>query len=1401
MAQLYKDYFDIDENYYAAVTADLIKQGKVSWKKFYPHETFVKLLETTYRVLNGQENRSIWVEGAYGTGKSHAALTVKSLLEAPEADVREYFQDFGLSTDLMDKYLSLQRSNNHILVVHRIGSSDIHTDMDLIMAVQESILAALKEHGIENQGEASMREAFLDWVEKPGCKDFFASMIQNPKYILDFSGMTADDIIGKLKNSTYEEVAPLMAKVMAVLKDNALYGLFTNTNQMAGWIQNIIDTNHLSSILFVWDEFSEFFINHPTGLTGFQTLIEISASHPFYFMIVAHQSEGLFKNAKDTAKKILDRFVPPVKIELPENMAFKLMAQAMKPTDDVTLRGEWESDKADLNDSLVDARHYIVEKSAKQSGLGKKTHLSDKELSAIVPMHPYAALILKHIATVFNSNQRSMFDFIISNDMTDAKGFKWFINHFGSLDDQNLLTIDLLWDFFCGKQKLGLNDGVRRILDCYNTMKVDKLTEDEKRVVKTILLFQAISLHVASNELLAPNGSNLEMAFSGTDWPKGKAQNIASALVKKGLIFEKSLGGNQKEYVVANGGAQDDMKKYIEEAERFTVTERMITNGNLLEAITVPAAVKGRYLVNGYGTGGNSFTKVFNVMKGAIAPNHFKVMTTFAILDEEDQALEQKIHEKILDMGENCVIVRTLTPMGRDLRNQYRDNLALNQYNHQKDKGQEKHFENQANNVLETWKNKIAAGAFMVYTTENPNGQRMANLDDLQQFFIQWDYKTYHDGVDQYELTDTLYGPYQLGQGALCGITEKLNSAYKGTSKKNFEIALRGAWGVPKYWEKPENRNLSIVKIKNTVDDIIDKGFHSQAGRVSMQTIWDALTEAPYGLMVNSVAALVLGFVLKEYVNSQYFWSNGSITETMTVAHMKDMISNVMTGRMKEKSAKVEYIVSMTPEVRTFLDVTTRVFGMQGRQFGSVEEAASRLCIKVKEFSFPLWTVKYVLDDTPISSDKALVERIIDNYSGIFNGANAKNGDASRLAEEIGKTLMQYPALEQDLALLCKSEKTLEGMQKYVFTFQDGILPKLAQEICDGGKYMQRIKAGFSAGEANWLWSQGTAEKIISDVILEYQIIAESKKCLVVASSFDGVIKGWDAKVKQIKMPCAELKMKVGALGDFLQLLLPLSQTHAIQDKETFYHLLSSEGESFKELYSNQFPYFKAVVSGFVDGLDEEGLQKLYLELPTGQFGKSSQEYFQMIDDRVKAMMQNEIRTKLAKLWMEKTGSKSPRDWSYEHLTPILCLFDDEERTKAKKYLPLIGRANALPTEVKEAIEYLEKADFYDRMKNRDYMNQRFMDLVVGDYSILLKDPDAIRKALAQEVTSQAYDWWNDVTTKNQIKKMYQREYKLCGQVQAEQVFEAMDADQLREYLRYKLTDPDFGMQILKGRK
>ena len=81
MATVYKDYFQIDENYFPCVNESAINAG-LKWDEFYPHSTFIDLLRKTERVLSRQEKRSIWISGAYGTGKSYAAFALSKLLTA-----------------------------------------------------------------------------------------------------------------------------------------------------------------------------------------------------------------------------------------------------------------------------------------------------------------------------------------------------------------------------------------------------------------------------------------------------------------------------------------------------------------------------------------------------------------------------------------------------------------------------------------------------------------------------------------------------------------------------------------------------------------------------------------------------------------------------------------------------------------------------------------------------------------------------------------------------------------------------------------------------------------------------------------------------------------------------------------------------------------------------------------------------------------------------------------------------------------------------------------------------------------------------------------------------------------------------------------------------------------------
>ncbi len=55
MLEKYRHYFDIDPDYFPAVNEAVITKNPEVWKKFFPHETFVKLLKNAINVLERKQ--------------------------------------------------------------------------------------------------------------------------------------------------------------------------------------------------------------------------------------------------------------------------------------------------------------------------------------------------------------------------------------------------------------------------------------------------------------------------------------------------------------------------------------------------------------------------------------------------------------------------------------------------------------------------------------------------------------------------------------------------------------------------------------------------------------------------------------------------------------------------------------------------------------------------------------------------------------------------------------------------------------------------------------------------------------------------------------------------------------------------------------------------------------------------------------------------------------------------------------------------------------------------------------------------------------------------------------------------------------------------------------------------
>ena len=1376
----YVNYFNINPRFYPTVNAELIEHEQVSWQDFYPHDSFIELLHKIHRVISRQEPKSLWLDGAYGSGKSHAALTIKSLLEADDDDVEEYFRKYDLSPELCQKFLT-DKNAGKIIVVHKFYSSSIHSDKDLILEIQTSVINALASAGVKSKGESSLKEAALKWLEKKANRDYLGQLIKEEKYKWDFHGEDIDEIISRLRTGNHEQISSLMRNLIQAASDNGVIAFRMDMHDLINWIKTVIAENHLKAILFIWDEFTEFFKNNEYSLTGFQSLVELSFTAPFYFLIIAHYSGGLFRNAI-SSKKLLDRFMPPVEITLPENMAFKLMAQAMKITEVQPLKSEWESYRRKINEGFINVRTEIC------------TSLSnfdlDNDLQAVIPMHPYAAFLLKHLSVLLGSNQRSMFDFFI-NDESELHAFKWYINNFGPENQHCVLTADMLWDFLNNKQ---FNEYAKGTLENYTQLKSDTLPEDEQRILKTIMLLQITASQNSAIDLLRPNDRNLNLAFSGTDWPENKGSFIASILLEKGLIFKRFLADGGFEYTTLINTTDTRVieQEKIDFANSLT-TQLLIEKANLIEAVHLPDEILGRFSLHASSV--QELQEKINRINRRSSDELFHVIVTFALEDQEALHVREFFEGSIQVQESNLFFIDTSTStMGRLILERYIEASALSKYNIKKgEQNQARAFQEQAASLLENWKEKISSGSFTLYSNENPNGKRLPNLYSLVNELKAINLQRYPYALEQYNATTSIYSgkSRQFKLGAKCGITQELTGLFLATREDNsLDSALAGAWKVDKYWEDESKYNLPIVKTKLKVEEIISDALAQNSRSVSVFTIFNTLKNPPFGFMANNFTAFVLGFLLKEYANENFFWSNGRKTEIMSPDKLADMIANTLNFYANpSRNFHEEFITVMSQEQKAFFMCSSEVFKIPSEQCISIENMKEKISEALQKLKFPAWCVKNILPNLNVSSNFDALLQVIDAYYEITYDDNA--------VLKIGRAALTLPELQNDLKTIFIMETFKNGLINYIANFQNGALVKLANQIQDNGAYVTKL-LNFTRSSTS---PQELDEKIIS-LILDYEIIAESNKYLPKSYSVQEAAEAWIAKTNTLKLSCETLQEYASDFFPFLEMLQKINRLNNIEPpfRKNFLATLKRYQSNFEALCENQLQVFKIVAASSLDNLTEQEIEEVFNSMPAKQFMKSSTEYFRYVNAEVKNYKIGSFRKKLRETWQKYTGSQDPEDWSAHFATPILCMFDElTERPKAKRVFDVIMKNSPTEAEANFALDYLNQADFYDTLNDTQARDNFFALRFLKDYRHVLSDIEMVRKSLLASSRVPPFLWMENPIIQNQIETLAKKQYELHFRERVFALIDKMDAITLGKYIKELVFDNmKVGIEILK---
>jgi hypothetical protein len=1385
MANRYRAYFDIDEHYFPCIDDSAIQKQASLWKNTFPHETFIKLLDSMVRTLEGGTKRSLWIHGAYGTGKSQCAYALRKILTVPESELKEYwgkFEPLRQKSELLEKISGLK--DRKIIVAHRYASGTITEPNQLFLAVQEAIKEALNEQKIAYRGENSLKESAALWIEGDAThKDFFNALLKKPEYAALFSQTTAGAVVASLRSDA--DATQLMGNIFHLADKEQITALKLDADRLIDWIKDVINKNEVKIVL-LWDEFSDYFKNNRNSLGEFQKIVSVCQEAPFYFVIVTHQTSSIINNGDQSWAVVQQRF-NFIEITLPDNIAFELIGHAFNEKS--AAKEDWDKLADDLNSWVIESRAAVV----------KEAKINDQSIiKKIMPLHPMAALVLKNIAAAFQANQRSMFDFIKTKNEGNIQAFQWFIENNGPEDDHPLLTIDYLWNFFYENGRKDLTSDIQSILDTYPRQQ--DLNEKQEAVLKTVLIMQAIDLRLnGAVSLFKATDRNLSYAFEGISALEGTASvNIAKDLVSRGILYTKPIDNNQTAFAVAMLSGDQGKIDQIKDKLRVEVnTARLVTEGQLSTVLPLTPALKLRFEKEP-GSGRITpvtyadFTRTINTMKEKRNNYQFWSVIAFAKNDEEASAFRKTIQAAAADdVYKNIVFIDALgTPLGQDNFEQYIGFSAMAQYYSASERDLAKNNDIKAKRILDQeWKNEVYKKQFIVYWAHNKKGETCPNGQGvlaLLESIVLIEYPNIFDfkkGLTESQLklssgkANPQYGITGIGSGAINGIQK---------------YAIPDVWGVEKYWVS--SPALPISKIKKDIEDAIEIAF-DENGQITIRELYSILEEK-YGFAPNNLSAFLTGFLLKEYAHESFRSSddNGS-TEPMRAEKLAEMIDNYIKssannslGRYKDTS-----IVKMTKEEMAFYEVTEKAWKIKENSCSSADQAARAIEGKMRELGLPIWCLEGV--------DNYNVYDIAEKYMELIQ-KDVKT--AHSIAVEIGKISLQRNSIGENLALLLTKDNCKNGILDFLKGYEGGYVLSLAKEINASNLIYTDIKKLFEDVKHSWLWNKDSGLDQIKLLAIQYSVIKESNGFLnQSASSLEESYRNWRERLDFVSISWEAAKAKFGDNSGIFDILLKIfNRTEILSDMLIkFEKELSENKKIITAFLNNEFETFKEVYSPYIDGFNDSDIKDIKSKLDTGMFGRTKSECNIKVKEAAEEYRRNQLRNQMFMFWSEKTDSKNPKDWSAKNEVPILCLFDSNAYSNAKRAFDILNRSNPTEDEVKTAFDFIKKTDIYSIMKTKTEIENAFSKKLLGEYRFILTNNKMIKEKL-NKLAIDVYDWTGNPAVDNEIAALAEAEYQAGGSDKVLQAIDKMDDKTAKQYLKTLIKENiKVGIEIIAKRQ
>lgn len=1401
MARLYEEYIKVNKEFIPVFDVFSDKEYPEYWKGFYPHESFIKILDAVIDTLESASSvnrKPIWIYGSYGTGKTFGSFTLKHILEENEEEVRQYFEKYKIGEGKL-KLLEGLKSKGDILIVHRSAAADITGDDRLFIAIQESVKKTLKERKYNYFGEKSLYDNILETIRDPKSVFNFRRAFQiYREQFTEYSNV--ENIVKDLEDLGPDKASDLISRIVKV---GELSGFYFNINAdgIIFWLEDIIKQNKLHSIVFVWDEFTDYFLQNQSSTSGLQKIAEASSTKnefPFYFVLITHKSHEQFIYDNDTRKKIEARFKLR-KLDMADTTAFKLMRNAIEIRPD--LKEEWEN--------LQERMWFKLEQRIKNTINRFSEDIKNEDLKGLLPLHPFSSLLLQDISSKIGSDKRTMFQFLCEPSFQNGEekhNFRWFIEN-NNIDTWPLLTPDYLWDYFFDEANTDLDEKARNTINYYYSFERQCDNEDEMRILKVALLLTAIQQERGRGitNLLRPTLENITTAFSGTKL-EDNIKNVMSSFVRKG-IFNTISEWNDILYLSSSHQIDEGVIEGIEKQLRISRSfENIISDSNF--ALTEYFALTG-YECNRFKILCATHRSIDERLNSVRSEERNIVPIIFVYAKNEEDIIKNNIAIKnVLKECNRKIIIADISkhPLLEAEYDNFIRNEAKAQYflnSHIVEQAQV--YAQQAEEIIDLWKKRINQSSILIHNNSTGIEEEPITIVGPNKFseeIGEINKRIFPSGLESIAKQDSLFKTSGFTERVVqMGISSKFPIPASFNYLEVFKRDHTNIWENTKYFEDYPDHTIS--KMKLAIEKIIEDNFNISSS-VSIVDIWNVLKEEPFGLTLCIGSAFLLGFLLKEYANSGYYKKDmNSNNVFLSEDNLADMIHKAIKGH---KNADSQFIVKMTEEHELFCKYSGDIFRLTADKQNSIQDVMKGIKSNLATIhDYPLWTLKYYLgkEDRLGLADEIIP--IIDLYSEFISTNQQEVGDETKIAEKIIEHFKRNAALKNYLKEIIFSDNLKKGMKYYVIEKYPELV-RIGERIGINEEYLRDIKNKLSS-DSPWLWKKDDIDRGIEDVLLDYKIIDEINEIILQpVSSLSDAAEAIHRKIDALRMPFELFKAII--VPDLTQLFRYLIKIYTQKtfkeiDKNSFLTILQKSSDSFNDFCSRQKDIFKTLVSDLLDtDLDEEEIDALYDQTEPKAILKPLGDYelnlMRVLDNFQKRKKYRELINK----WKQLTGTDSPSEWSKIHRIPILCLFENETND-AQKAFEIIntGTPKAADFEIEEAIEFLTNSVNIKNINDKAKCERVFKKFAAGEYEILFEDIEELKTILTEQLGDNVYDWFiNILSLEKTIKEIATEKYTNEFYKNVFQRIDSMEPGKVKEYLKELIkNEPLVGLKIVKN--